>query len=350
MDAVPQISVVTGSEDNTAKLWDVTTGTFQLDLKGHTSVMTSAAFSTDGSRVVTGSKDNSAKLWDAKSGAELLTLKGHAGWVLSASFSPDGSRVVTGSGNGTAKVWDAKTGIPLLDLKGHTGGVRSVAFTPDGGRIVTASEDQLVKAWDAKTGTELLGEPIPQFPAHKQICPHGRFFAHMEGSRVELIPLQPDKEELAYRRFHTQPNLWRYREGYEAAQAARNDFAAKFYLKLLPPAEQKVLEAEAAAKRELAAGRTEDALPHLVKVSAAKPNNTSLALLVAALQAWFGREKELADSCGRALEVASGTPVPWKWHELAMLCCLRPTRPGRTPRWSSPARRWNSAKTGPCIN
>jgi hypothetical protein len=53
---------------------------------------------------VTGSADNTARVWDAKSGAELLALKGHADGVTSASFSADGSRIVTGGGWG-GKVW-----------------------------------------------------------------------------------------------------------------------------------------------------------------------------------------------------------------------------------------------------
>ena len=36
------------------------------------------AFSPDGQRIVTGSQDQTAKVWDAASGKELLTLKGTA--------------------------------------------------------------------------------------------------------------------------------------------------------------------------------------------------------------------------------------------------------------------------------
>jgi len=124
---------------------------------------------------------------------------------------------------------------------------------------------------------------------------------------------------------HTQPNSWRYREGYEAAQAAQDNFAARFYLNLLPPPEQKILKAQATADREIAAGRTADALADLVLVSAAKPDDTRLALRVGYLQAWLGQDKELADTCGRALEAARGTFVPTNWGDLARTCCLRPT-------------------------
>jgi tetratricopeptide (TPR) repeat protein len=203
--------------------------------------------------------------------------------------------------------------------------VWSVAFSPDGTRIFTGSRDQPAKVWDARAGQELKGEPIPRAIANNRTSPDGRLFAHPVGSLVELVPLQPDEEELSYRLAHTQPNFWRYREGYEAARAAQDDFAARFYLNLLPPPEQKILNAQAAADREIAADRTPDALAHLVMVSAAKPDDTILALRVAGLQAWFGQDKELADTCGRALESARGTFDPMKWGDLARICCLRPT-------------------------
>jgi hypothetical protein len=200
-----------------------------------------------------------------------------------------------------------------------------VAFSPDGTRLLTGSKDQTAKVWDVRTGQELKGEPIPPTIPNNQISPDGRFIAHPYGSLVELVPLQTDEEELAYRRLHTQPDVWRYREGYEAARAAHDDFAARFYLNLLPPPEQKIRNAQAAADREIAAGRIADALGQLVIVSAAKPDDTALALKLAALQAWFGQDKELAATGGRALEAARGTFDPMKWDQLARICCLGPT-------------------------
>jgi hypothetical protein len=317
--------LATGSDDGTAKVWGGRTGPPLLELKGHTREVYSVAFSADGTRIVTGSGDRTAKVWDARTGTPLLELKGRTGQVLSVAFSPDGTRLVTGSDDNTAKVWDARTGSPLLELKGHTGRVLSVAFSPDGTRLVTGGHDEAAKVWDARTGQELKGAPIPQTSANQCISLDGRFFAHPVGNLVELIPLQPDEEELSYRRLHTRPNLWRYREGYDAARAVRDDFAARFYLNLLPPPEQKILKAQVAADQEIAAGRTPDALVHLIMVSVARADDTSLALRVAELQAWFGQDKELADTCGRALESARGTFDPMKWGQLARVCCLRPT-------------------------
>jgi WD domain, G-beta repeat len=94
-----------------------------LTLNGHTGWVLATTFDTDGTRLVTGSDDQTAKIWDAMTGAELFILKGHKGRVVAASFNADGTRVVTGSDDQTAKIWDAMTGAELFILKGHKGRV-----------------------------------------------------------------------------------------------------------------------------------------------------------------------------------------------------------------------------------
>jgi hypothetical protein len=244
--------------------------------------------------------------------------------VTSVVFSPDGTRIVTGSQDGTAKVWDAQSGTLQRELKGHTEGLSGVAFSPDGTRIVTHSYDQTAKVWDARTGQELQSDPIPQVIAPKVISPDGRFLALPVGSLVELVPLQPDEEEVAYRRMHMHPHVRRYREGYEAALTAKDEFAARFYLNLLPPPEQEIGKAQGAADREIAAGRTANALAYLATLSAAKPEDTLLLLKLAALQAWFGQDQELAATCRRGLAGAKNATDLETADRVAKACCLLP--------------------------
>ena len=116
-------------------------------LAGHTSGVTSVAVTSDGARIVTGSSDNTARVWDAKTFAEIGQLKGHTGGVSSVAVTPDGARIVTGSEDHTARVWDAKTFAEIGQLKGHTGPVTSVAVTADGARIVTGSNDNTARVW-----------------------------------------------------------------------------------------------------------------------------------------------------------------------------------------------------------
>jgi WD40 repeat protein len=182
---------VTGSADNTIRIWDAESGsaTFGKELKrlgktvkvfrvsvpasGHAGYVNSVAFSPDGKKIVTSSSDKTARIWDAETGRELKKLKGHTEEVIPVAFSPDGKKVVTGSFDNTARIWDAETGRELKrlehkgavntyafslegkQLKGHTAGVYSVAFSPDGKRVVIGNQDNTVRIWDAESGKEL---------------------------------------------------------------------------------------------------------------------------------------------------------------------------------------------------
>jgi WD40 repeat protein len=78
-------------------------------LQGHTGPVGSVGWSPDGSRIVSGSSDDTVRVWDADTGVEQAVLNGHTGLVLSVWWSPDGSRIVSGSGDATVRVWEAVT-------------------------------------------------------------------------------------------------------------------------------------------------------------------------------------------------------------------------------------------------
>ncbi|WP_088893773.1 AAA family ATPase [Leptolyngbya ohadii] len=77
---------------------------FPLNELKHGGVVRSASFSSDGTKVITGSFDNTARIWDSVTGKELARLA-HEDRVGSVSFSPDGTKVITGSDDKTARIW-----------------------------------------------------------------------------------------------------------------------------------------------------------------------------------------------------------------------------------------------------
>ncbi|TMQ17794.1 MAG: hypothetical protein E6J90_21760 [Deltaproteobacteria bacterium] len=147
--------IVTASSDHTARVWDAATGKSLVSLLGHQGGVNSAAFSPDGTRVVTASSDHTARIWNAATGKPLVTPLEHQGAVNSAAFSPDGTRVVTASSDHTARIWDAVTGKLLASPLQHQCVVWSATFSPDGTRVVTASWDRTARVWDAATGKPL---------------------------------------------------------------------------------------------------------------------------------------------------------------------------------------------------
>ncbi|MEN8219756.1 MAG: hypothetical protein ABFS56_26090, partial [Pseudomonadota bacterium] len=66
---------------------------------GHSSDVNAVAFSPDGKLALSGSSDNTLKLWEVSSGREIRSLTGHSSGVLAVAFSPDGKLALSGGDN-----------------------------------------------------------------------------------------------------------------------------------------------------------------------------------------------------------------------------------------------------------
>src|SRR5205823_6078310 len=62
----------------------------------------------DGKTLVSGSNDGTVKLWDLSSGQERCSLVAHQGKeVASVAVAPDGKSLATGGADGTVRLWRA---------------------------------------------------------------------------------------------------------------------------------------------------------------------------------------------------------------------------------------------------
>ena len=68
--------------------------------------MSSVCFSSDGRQILSGSLDNTARVWDALTGQLLFPpFSGHTRSLNSVCFFPGGNRFATGSKDGTIRIW-----------------------------------------------------------------------------------------------------------------------------------------------------------------------------------------------------------------------------------------------------
>ncbi len=144
--------LLSGSSDNSLKLWGAHTGECLRNYKGHSESVRSGAFSPDGTQILSGSDDHSLKLWDVYTGQCLRTFHGHSNSVWSVAFSPDGQQLLSGSDDKSLRLWDTHTGECLRIFRGHLHWVRNVAFSPDGTQLLSGSDDKSLKLWDAHSG------------------------------------------------------------------------------------------------------------------------------------------------------------------------------------------------------
>jgi serine/threonine protein kinase len=147
--------LVSGSGDNTIKIWEVAKGKELRTLTGHSSGVYSVVYSPDGRYLASGSGDNTIKIWEVAKEKELRTLTGHSSRSLSVVYSPDSRYLASGSIDNTIKIWEVATGKELRTLTGHFSGVYSVVYSPDGRYLASASADNTIKIWEVATGKEL---------------------------------------------------------------------------------------------------------------------------------------------------------------------------------------------------
>jgi ribosome assembly protein 4 len=152
-------TMVTGSGDSTARVWDCDTGTPMHTLKGHTNWVLAVSYSPNGAMIATGSMDNTVRLWDAKKGTPLGNpLKGHSKWINSLAWEPyhvqetGRPRLASASKDSTVRVWDVVNKRIEIVLTGHKGSVTCVRWGGTG-KIYTSSHDKTIKVWNAKDGT-----------------------------------------------------------------------------------------------------------------------------------------------------------------------------------------------------
>lgn len=125
---------------------------------GHSRPVKGLALSEDEKFLVSGSSDQTVKIWDTNKGSLLRTLYGHIGGVLAIAVSPDGKWIASAGEDMTVRLWSVAPGGEQYVLTGHTVSVTALAFTSDNLHLISAANDGLI-VWNCADRRQLKTRP-----------------------------------------------------------------------------------------------------------------------------------------------------------------------------------------------
>lgn len=194
------------AKDHTPNVWYAHNGERLGTYKGHNGAVWCCDVSKDTSRLITGSADQSVKLWDVETGTQLhsfnfgsparavdfaigdklavittdpfmgapsaihvkriekerskessesvLVITGPQGRINRAVWGPLNKTIISAGEDATIRIWDAQTGKLLKENDpeaGHQKNITSLAKSADGSHFITGSSDKTAKLWDTRT-------------------------------------------------------------------------------------------------------------------------------------------------------------------------------------------------------
>jgi guanine nucleotide-binding protein subunit beta-2-like 1 protein len=149
---------LTGSWDNTLRLWDLQAGNSVRRFIGHKKEVMSVAFSADNRQIVSASRDGTLRLWNTL-GECKFTIEdySHSLWPSAVKFSPNTQKpvVVSAGWDKLVKVWDLTNCKLLHDLAGHDGYLNALTVSPDGSLCASGGRDQTAMLWDLNDHKQL---------------------------------------------------------------------------------------------------------------------------------------------------------------------------------------------------
>jgi hypothetical protein len=123
------------------------------ELKGHAGRVNGVAVSSNGKLALSGGQDRTVRLWDVSTGTELRRAE-HDGPVEAVAISADGRSGLSGARDTTVRLWDFRGDHPvgMRRLDGHTGAVFAVAYASDDHLALSAGADRTIRVWNIAAG------------------------------------------------------------------------------------------------------------------------------------------------------------------------------------------------------
>lgn len=138
---------ITGSEDSSVHVVNITTGRVVSSLVSHSESVECVAFSPCNPWAATGSMDQKLIIWDLQHSSARSTCE-HEDGISCMTWLGESKYIATGCLDGKLRVWDSLSGDCVTTFSGHAGAIQSLSVSANLDFLVSASIDGTARVFE----------------------------------------------------------------------------------------------------------------------------------------------------------------------------------------------------------
>lgn len=190
--------LLSGSADNTVKIWDVY---HQKELLrtyiGHTKAVSDITFNASGTQFLSASYDRMIKLWDTETGTCINRFTtGKTPHVIKFNPSPEHSNeFLAGMSDRKIIQFDVRTREVVQEYDHHLAAINTITFCDENRRFITTSDDKSLRAWDYNIPVPIkyVAEPYMYSMTRASLHPSGKYVAFQSSDNQIVVYGATDK-------------------------------------------------------------------------------------------------------------------------------------------------------------
>ena len=140
--------IISGSSDNTIRIWYFLTKHQVGILRGHTDGIETIAITSNNKYIISGSLDKTIRIWNLSKQKQKFVLNGHSGSVQTLVVISDDKYIISGSFDKTIRIWNILEKKLETILNGHKFCIKSLVVTSDSKFIISISGDFTMRIWN----------------------------------------------------------------------------------------------------------------------------------------------------------------------------------------------------------
>eukprot|EP00703_Trepomonas_sp_PC1_P000896 JAP95710.1 WD domain, G-beta repeat-containing protein [Trepomonas sp. PC1] len=148
-----QTQLCIGSDETSVLCWNLTPPIRSLKFIGHTAAVTSTCFGQ--SVLVTGSADQTVRVWTPNVRGDSIFKKAHSKPIRSVDISRDQRHILTASDDKSIKLFDIDLNFKC-NFNGHMNWVRCAKFSADQRLVASVADDNTLRMFDVRTQNQIM--------------------------------------------------------------------------------------------------------------------------------------------------------------------------------------------------